>query len=57
MDTLGLAVFGLILPWIDGAVVMLAIDDTLARKRGLKIFGIGMHYDPLISTRKTALTN
>ena len=57
LDALGLAVFGLILPWIDDAVVMLAIDDTLARKRGLKIFGVGMHHDPLISSRKTALTN
>jgi hypothetical protein len=57
LDALGLAVFDLILPWLDDAVVMLAIDDTLARKRGLKIFGVGMHHDPLISTRKTALTN
>ena len=37
--------------------VLLAIDDTLARKRGLKIFGVGMHHDPPISTRKVALTN
>jgi hypothetical protein len=29
----------------------------LARKRGLKVFGGGMHHDPLLSTRKTALTN
>jgi hypothetical protein len=57
LDALGLAVFDLVLPWIDDAVVLLAIDDTLARKRGLKIFGVGMHHDPLISTRKTALTN
>jgi len=34
-----------------------AVDDTLARKRGLKIFGVGMHHDPLLSTRKTALMN
>jgi hypothetical protein len=27
------------------------IDDTLARKRGLAIFGTGMHHDPLISSR------
>jgi hypothetical protein len=33
------------------------MDDTLARKRGLKIFGVGMHHDPLLSTRKTAVTN
>ena len=29
-----------------------AIDDTLCRKRGLAIFGTGMHHDPLISSRK-----
>jgi hypothetical protein len=29
-----------------------AIDDTLCRKRGLTIFGTGMHHDPLISSRK-----
>ena len=27
------------------------VDDTLSRKRGLKIFGTGMHHDPLISSR------
>jgi hypothetical protein len=56
LDELGLAVFGLIRPLLDG-VVLLAVDDTLARKRGLKVFGAGMHHDPLLSTRKTALTS
>jgi DDE superfamily endonuclease len=27
------------------------VDDTLCRKRGLTIFGTGMHHDPLISSR------
>ena len=57
LDALGLAVFKLILPWLGDNVVFVAIDDTLARKRGLKIFGVGMHHDPLLSTRKTALVN
>ena len=48
--------FGLIRPLLEGAV-LLAVDDTLARKRGLKVFGAGMHHDPLLSTRKTALTS
>ena len=56
LDRVGLTVFDLIEPWTD-KTVMLAIDDTLARKRGLKIFGVGMHHDPLLSTRKTALMN
>jgi hypothetical protein len=57
LDELGLAVFALILPLLGKGPVLLGIDDTLARKRGLKVFGVGMHHDPLLSTRKTALTN
>ncbi len=56
LDELGLAVLGLILPLVPG-VVLLAMDDTLARKRGLKVFGVGMHHDPLLSSRKTTVTN
>ena len=56
-DELGLAVFGLIEPWLEDGAVLLSLDDTLARKRGLKIFGVGRHHDPLLSTRKTALMN
>jgi len=56
LDELGLAMFKLMSPWLD-SIVMLAIDDTLARKRGLKVYGVGMHHDPLLSTRKVALTN
>ncbi|MFH1746574.1 MAG: transposase [Planctomycetota bacterium] len=56
-DELGLAVFGLIEPWLKDGAVLLSLDDTLARKRGLKIFGVGMHHDPLLSTRKVALMN
>jgi hypothetical protein len=57
LDTCGLAVFDLLGPWFGTDPILLGIDDTLARKRGLKIFGVGMHHDPLLSTRKTALTN
>lgn len=57
LDELGLAVFGLMRPWLGDGSVFLSLDDTLARKRGLKIFGVGMHHDPLLSTRKTALMN
>lgn len=56
LDELGLAVSAAMLPLL-GEVVLLGIDDTLARKRGLKVFGVGMHHDPLLSTRKTALVN
>lgn len=57
LDELGLAVFRLMLPWGGDGPILLALDDTLARKRGLKIHGVGMHHDPLLSTRKVALTN
>lgn len=56
LDALGLAVFALIEPWLQGTV-MLALDDTLARKRGQKMFGTGMHHDPLLSSRGKAITN
>jgi hypothetical protein len=58
LDELGLAVFELIRPWVSvQGTIMLALDDTLARKRGLKVFGVGMHHDPLLSTRRTAIVN
>jgi hypothetical protein len=56
LDTLGLAVFRII-EKCCGDTIFLALDDTLARKRGLKIFGVGMHHDPLLSSRGKAITN
>lgn len=56
LDAVGLTVFDLIQPFL-GEVVMLGIDDTLARKRGLKMFGCGMHHDPLLSSRSKAVVN
>ncbi len=41
LDDLGLAVFRRMLPWVGPGPVLLALDDTLARKRGLKIHGGG----------------
>ena len=57
LDEVGLAVLDLALrPCGDGAV-LLAVDDTLARKRGKRVFGVGMHHDPLISSRRTTVTS
>jgi DDE superfamily endonuclease len=56
LDRAGLVVFDLMTPWL-GDSVLLAGDDTLARKRGLKMFGVGMHHDPLLSSRGKAITN
>jgi len=55
-DALGLALFEMIQPFL-GDVVLLGLDDTLARKRGLTMFGTGMHHDPLISSRGKVITN
>ncbi len=63
LEELGLTVFTLMIPLLNN-LILLGIDDTLARKRGLKVFGVGMHHDgvgmhhdPLLSTRKTTITN
>jgi hypothetical protein len=55
-DDLGLAVFDL-LQIVLPATVLLSVDDTLAKKRGLKMFGTGMHMDPLLSSRGYKVTN
>jgi len=39
------------------AVIILVGDDTLCRKRGLLLFGAGMHHDPLISSRAMKLVS
>jgi hypothetical protein len=58
LDELGLAVFGLMLMVLaPGAVVFLAVDDTLCRKHGRRVFGVGMHHDPLVSSKKMAVCN
>ena len=42
LDEFGFVVLRMIRRWINHEdMVLLAIDDTLARKRGLKIFGVG----------------
>jgi hypothetical protein len=50
-----LAVFDLVRPFC-GETVFLVVDDTLANKRGLKVFGTGMHYDPMLFSRSLKLT-
>jgi SRSO17 transposase len=40
-----------------GATFLWAVDDTLCRKRGLTLYGVGMHYDPLISSKSKALVS
>lgn len=56
LDELGLAVAHMLLSCTDGMIV-LALDDTLCRKHGRRMFGAGMHHDPLISSRKMDVCN
>jgi hypothetical protein len=58
LDEFGLLVFGIARHLLGpGQTIFLALDDTLARKRGLKVFGVGMHHDPLLSSRSKAIVN
>ena len=40
-----------------GATLFWSVDDTLCRKRGLTLYGAGMHHDPLISSRAKPLVS
>lgn len=55
-DDLGLAVFDLLQHGLP-SILLLSVDDTLAKKRGLKMFGTGMHLDPQLSSRGYKVTN
>jgi hypothetical protein len=55
LDQLGLIVFLLLKGLLPEGTVKLSLDDTDAHKRGLKVYGVGMHHDPLLSTRKQAV--
>lgn len=50
LDRLGLIVFGVIARHLPGTI-FLSLDDTLARRRGGKMYGAGMHFDPILSRR------
>jgi SRSO17 transposase len=58
LDTLSLYLVRLIVAiFAPGAMLSWAVDDTLCRKRGLTLYGAGMHYDPLISSRSKRLVS
>jgi hypothetical protein len=52
LDELGLIVFELLRVLLPDGTVPLSADDTEARKRGRQVYGVGMHRDPQLSTRK-----
>ncbi|MBV9670898.1 MAG: transposase [Acidobacteriales bacterium] len=51
LDELGHAILQLLLPFAETELLG-AVDDTLARKSGRRIWGAGMHHDPLRSTQQ-----
>src|SRR5262249_50117700 len=58
LDTLSLClVWLLVTVFAPAGVIELAVDDTLCRKRGLTVYGTGMHHDPLISSRAMKLVS
>jgi DDE superfamily endonuclease len=58
IDTFSLALAKLVVTILaPGSQLFWAVDDTLCRKRGLTLYGAGMHYDPLISSRPKALVS
>ncbi len=56
LDAIGLLIFHILECWLREGSILLAIDDTLAPKRGLKVFGANMHYDPQLSSRGKKIT-
>jgi hypothetical protein len=52
-DQLGKLLFEKILEWLVGhdVTIDLVIDDTMVRKQGREIFGLGSHLDPVRSSR------
>lgn len=59
LDAAGLGVLGLALAAAlpAGATVFLAVDDTLCRRKGRRVWGAGMHYDPLLTGRRWSNAN
>ncbi len=54
-DALGRVILKLLLSFLpEGAVIVAAVDDTLNRKTGKRIWAAGMHHDPLLSTGRRA---
>jgi DDE superfamily endonuclease len=58
LDTLCLVLARLLVAaFAPTGIIVLAGDDTLCRKRGLTLYGAGMHHDPLISSRALKLVS
>jgi hypothetical protein len=52
VDDLGKTVLGLLAPLCSAGWIEVALDDTLAPKKGRRVFGASMHVEPVRSTRQ-----
>ncbi len=59
LDAVGLGVAALVLAAAvpAGGTAFLAVDDTLCRRRGRRMFGCGMHYDAALTGRRLSNAN
>jgi len=58
LDALCLTIASLLIDaFVPTGIIVLALDDTLCRKRGLNLFAAGMHHDPLLSSKKVKLVS
>ena len=56
VDPVGRVMLALVLKFIPkDASLVVAVDDTLNRKTGKRIWAAGMHHDPLLSTARRAV--
>jgi hypothetical protein len=51
-DRMGHALFHLLEPLMSSSWIEVAVDDTVAQKRGPHVFGASMHVDAVTSTKK-----
>ena len=51
-DALGQTLFRLLGPMLSLSWIELALDDTVAQKRGIRVFGASVHVDAVTSTKK-----
>ena len=56
LDGLGLILFRRLQPYAQ-ETILLSLDDTLVHKRGRKMYGVGMHHDPLLSGQGKTVTS
>lgn len=56
VDDIGQIALHLVLKLLaEDSPLVVAVDDTLSRKTGKRIWGAGMHHDPLLSTARRAV--